>query len=91
MKCGYRDGRTQTALLLRKEKIPTGDSHAATIHDDNDNNAGPVHDPDMLPHTYATDDLETLFPRAVAPEDLDGASPEQCICCHPGCSRCYPP
>ena len=88
--CEYRDGRAQAAPLLRREKIPTDDGHAATIDNDNDNDAGPAHDPDVIPHTYATDDLEALFPRAVAPVDLDGASPDQCICCRPGCSNSCP-
>jgi hypothetical protein len=95
LNCEYRDGRAQTAPLLRKEKIPTNDGHAATIdatiNDDNDNNSGPAHDPDVLPHTYTTDDLEAMFPRAFAPVDLDGASPDQCICCRPGCGECYLP
>ena len=89
--CEYRDGRAQTAPLPRKEKIPTTDGHAATVHDDDDNDAGPAHGPDVLPHTYTVDDIEALFPRALAPEDPDGASPDQCIWCAPGCGKCYPP
>ena len=90
--CECRDGRAKAAPLLRKEKIPTTDaSHAATVHDDDDNNAEHTHDPDVLSHTYTFDDLEALFPRAVAPEDPYGAPSDQCICCLPGCSKCSPP
>ena len=95
LNCEYRDGRAQTAPLLRKEKTPTNDGHAATIdatsNDDNDNNSG-------LPTTqacYRTHKRLTVsrlcFHGAVAPVDLDGASPDQCICCPPGCGKCYPP
>ena len=77
--------------FLRKVKRPKTHGHAATVQDDDDKDAGPAHDPDVLPHTYTVDDIVAPFPRAVALEDTDGASPEQCICCHPGCSKCYPP
>ena len=54
------------------------------------NNLSPSHDPDVLPHAYAADDMESLFPVAVAPEDAEGIPRDVCICCRPGCGRCYP-
>ena len=54
------------------------------------NNLSPSHDPDVLPHAYAVDDMESLFPVAVAPEDAEGIPRDVCICCKPGCGRCYP-
>ena len=88
--CEYRDGRARTAPLLRKDKGAAHDGHVATLNDEDVNNAGPAHDPDVLPHSYANDDLEQMFPRAIAPDDPEGIAPDHCICCRPGCVKCYP-
>ena len=47
------------------------DGLVATLDEDN-NNHGPAHDPDILPHNYDDEDLNNLFPRAGAPEDPEG-------------------
>ena len=63
-------------------------ANIATHEDVND--MSPCHDPDILPHCYSSGDCERLFPLAIAPEDADGTDPRQCICCMPGCGKCYP-
>ena len=66
------------------------DGHVATINED-DIIHGPAHDRDILPHSYNDEDLNNLFPQAVAPEDPDGVSTDQCICGRPTCVKCFPP
>ena len=66
------------------------DGHVATLDEDT-NNHGPAHDPDILPHNYNDEDLNSMFPRVVAPEDPDGVPTDQCICGRPTCVKCFPP
>jgi hypothetical protein len=65
-------------------------SAASVSERDDVNNLSPTHDPDVLPHNYAEEDRDKLFQVAVAPVDPDGTDPLQCICCRPGCKRCFP-
>ena len=62
------------------------DGHVATI-DEDDNNHAPAHDPDILPHNYNDEDVNNLFPQAVAPADPDGSPTDQCICERPTCVK----
>ena len=88
--CEYRDGRASTAPQLKKDTVPLSEGHVATL-DDDINNQGPAHDPDILPQHYNDEDLNNMFPRAVAPEDPDGVPTDCCICCCPTCFTCFPP
>ena len=90
LNCEYRDGRASTAPQLNKDTVPLPDGHVATL-DDDINNQGPAHDPDILPHNYNDEDLKSMFPRAVAPEDPDGVLTDQCICGRPARVKCFPP
>ena len=87
--CGYREGRASTALQLKKDTVPMTDGHVASL-DDDDNNHGPAHDPDILPRSYNDEDPNNLFPRAVAPKDPDGVPTDQCVCGRPTWIKCYP-
>ena len=70
--CECRDVRASTAPQLNTDTVPLPVGHVATL-DDDINNQGSAHDPDILVHNYDDEDLSTMFPRAVAPEDPDGA------------------
>ena len=99
--CEYRDGRAESAPMLRKDKLKKVNAVYATYRapaeygpkaqDPDDDYAHiPLHDPDVLPHEYLQEDLDQLFPLAVAPEEPDGTAPNQCICHRPECSECFP-
>ena len=104
LNCEYRDGRSATAPELRKKNAaaavhvmqhlnvhvaPNGVHPAAGLEDPNCQS--PVHDPDVLPHEYDADELDRLFEKAVAPDELDCAPTSRCICSRPDCSNCFPP
>ena len=88
--CEYRDGRATTAPQLKRDTVPTSDGRFASL-DADDDNRGPAHDPDILPHNYDDGDIDGLFPRAISPEDPDGVPTDQSICCRPSCLRCFLP
>ena len=82
------DGMTQRNTASNMANIGMG--VGVGVGDTDANNLSPTHDPDVLPHAYAADDMESLFPVAVAPDDAEGIPRDVCICCKPGCVRCYP-
>jgi hypothetical protein len=84
--CEYRDGRATSAPELRKN------ANAYVTQDEADaNNQSPAHDPDVLPHDYASHDMDEIFMKAIVPDDHDGAPASRCICGRPDCSKCFPP
>ena len=80
--CEYRSGRADAAPKLRKANLTAPKAqndpeeeevHALEGEDEDDPYASQVaHDPSTLPHNYLPDDLDELFPRAVAPEEDGG-------------------
>ena len=89
LNCECRDGRASTAPQLKKDTVPITGGHVAAL-DDDVNNHGTAHDPDILAHNHSDEDLNSMFPRAVAPEDPDGVPTDQCICSRPTCVECFP-
>ena len=55
------------------------------------NNQSTAHDPDVLPHDYASQDMDQIFMKAIVPDDHDGAPASRCICGRPDCRTCFPP
>ena len=90
LNCEYRDGRESAAPQLKKDTATLPARHLATLADDI-NKQGPAHDPDILLHNYNDEDLNSMFPRAVASEDPDGVPTYCCICCLRTCAKCFPP
>ena len=90
--CEYREGRASSAPELRKARA-NGAANVVqrALTSDDPNEQSPAHDPDVLPHAYAEEDLEWLFARAVVPPDDDVALEGRCICSRPNCERCFPP
>ena len=88
--CECRDGRASTAPQLKKDSVPIPHGHVLTLVDDV-SSYPPAHGPDILPHNYNSWDLNSMFPRAAAPEDPDGVPTDQFICGRPSCVKCFPP
>ena len=44
----------------------------------------------MLPHHYEAGDIDKLFDKAIAPDELDCAPTGECICSRPECRVCFP-
>ena len=84
--CEYRDGRSTIAPELN----PAGINAIRSEHDPHINNQSPTHDPDALPHLYETDDMNELFEKAIAPDEMDCSPTGKCICSHPECRVCFP-
>ena len=55
------------------------------------NNQSPAHDPDVLPHDYDQQDLDSTFQKAIVPDDDDAAPVCRCMCGRPSCKLCFPP
>ena len=62
--CEFRGGRPAGAPQLKREKAEG--MGELNVHEDDFYHAE-MHDPDVLPHEYNNDDIEKLFPRAIAP------------------------
>ena len=45
----------------------------------------------MLPHLYEAGDMDKLFEKAVAPDEMDCAPTGKCICSRPEGRVCFPP
>ena len=86
-----RDSRASTAPELKKDIVPVPDGRVASLDTTDDNDQGPAHSPVILSHDDHDDDLDKMFPRAVAPEDPERVPTDQCICCRPSCVKCFPP
>ena len=84
--CEYRDGRSTIAPELRPAAINAIQSE----NDPDVNNQSPMHDPDVLPHYYEAGDIDKLFDKAIAPDELDCAPTGECICSRPECRVCFP-
>ena len=75
---------------MKKDTVPEPDRGVATLDEDT-NNQGQTHEPDILPHNYNDEDLKSMFPGAVAPEDPDEVPTDQCISGRPTRVDCFPP
>ena len=113
--CEFRDGRAESAPLLRKQKSTAqggtvavatqydkrkpNDEHedgtTTTTHQQRQPSSSireedehPAHDPSYLPHEYPENEIDELFPAAVAVGGEDRE--DSCICSMPECTRCFP-
>ena len=73
--CEFRGGRAASAPQLRRQG--TLNDHGVcvvamsggTINEDDSVPEARLHDPGVLPHHYSDNDIDTMFPKAVAPRD----------------------
>ena len=87
----YREGRSEAAPELRKDREPPAVHAVQHEHDPDANSRSPMRDPDILPHMYDTNEMSKTFEISVAPAELDCALTLQCMCSRPKCRVCFPP
>ena len=114
--CEFREGRAESAPLLRRQKSTAQGGTVATVaamqvdskrpndkheadddrrrpdcNDHDDSSEHKPHDPSYLPHEFPNDEIEKLFPLAVAATRDDGVPGKiECICSRPECVKCFP-
>ena len=70
--CEYRDGRPESAPLLRRDSCPSVDGvHAIAGMELSSMDEAGLHDIELLPHHHEGDELDRLFPKAKVDHDID--------------------
>ena len=69
--CQYREGRAASAPKLKRKEGTSVHVCEAHVGHDGEEEEGPMHDPELLPHHYSQHDRDELFPVAVAPLELE--------------------
>ena len=73
--CEYREGRSATAPLLRPN-VEQQDGHLLDVDTDHDPlphfviHEAEAHDGSMLPHQYEKKNIESMFPKILAPKGI---------------------